>query len=448
MHLTGRKLPWRAQVKRKGQPRQIKHFLIKDEAELWAGEQERSIRLTGLPLMVSALQKHTVREIVERYRDEVTPTKAGKVLETLRLNRFLNEKPGKDLCLKSLAYLTKKDGYDYVTEREKQKGRRGDPITRRTISRERNLFQDVFEVAKEKWGYTTLFNPFRGVKIKGSKHKRTRRLEEGEEDRLWIACNKCHGLNQFFVPLAMDLAIETGMREQELFNLIWKDIEFERRLIRIRKSKTDHFQQSPGRTIPLTWTAAVHFGRLRISAPTFGLSIRANSRIFPMTQSAFMQTWNGVVERAGISDLQFRDLRHEAGSRFDEAGLTRAEIKLVLGHTGGDTTDVYINSDLKRIRDKLDIHLHRVTFEEYFRDEIAEGLSVWDIVKEIILYGERITVASLAESEELDRRVAEIERRDNRVLRTKEVQSVLDQMRMENEVADRANVVKFTKRRR
>jgi hypothetical protein len=78
MRLAGRKLSWRAQVKRKGLPELIKHFATKEEAELWSTEQERSIPLTGLPLTISGLQKHAAREIVERYRDEVTPTKAGK----------------------------------------------------------------------------------------------------------------------------------------------------------------------------------------------------------------------------------------------------------------------------------------------------------------------------------------------------------------------------------
>jgi hypothetical protein len=184
MYLAGRKLPWRAQVKRKGHPILIKHFLTKDEAELWAAENERSIRLAGLPLTVSVLKNHTVREIIERYRAEVTPTKAGKLYETSRLNRFLTEKPGKDLCAKSLAYLTKKDGYDYIKERQKQKGKKDDPITARTVSRERNLLQDVFETAKEEWGYTTLINPFRGLKIKGS---------IGSQDRSCCAPQGCSG---------------------------------------------------------------------------------------------------------------------------------------------------------------------------------------------------------------------------------------------------------------
>ncbi len=41
--------PWRATVKRKGHGVLVKHFPTKDEAELWAGEQDRSIRLAGLP---------------------------------------------------------------------------------------------------------------------------------------------------------------------------------------------------------------------------------------------------------------------------------------------------------------------------------------------------------------------------------------------------------------
>jgi hypothetical protein len=234
------------------------------------------------------------------------------------------------------------------------------------------------------------------------------------------------------------------MREQELFNLIWKDIDFERRIINIRKSKTDHLQQSPGRMIPLTWSAAVDFGRLKVSAPPFGLSVRASSRVFPMTQGAFMQTWNGVVKRAGIADLQYRDLRHEAGSRFDEAGLTRAEIKLTLGHSSGDTTDVYINSDLKRIRDKLDTHRMRVTFYEYFRDEIAEGLSVWQIIGQIL---EARGIWPGEHAKELEKRVDEIERRENRVLRPKDVQLVLDQIRRESASAEQPNVIEFPKDR-
>jgi len=103
------------------------------------------------------------------------------------------------------------------------------------------------------------------------------------------------------------------MRQQEIFNLVWKDISVERCEIQIQKSKMDYKQHSPGRTIALPAIVEhmlVQLARCLIRESAYNL----NARIFPMTQSAFSQAWLGVVERAGIDDLHFHDLRHEAAS--------------------------------------------------------------------------------------------------------------------------------------
>jgi integrase len=44
----------------------------------------------------------------------------------------------------------------------------------------------------------------------------------------------------------MYLALDTGMRMQEILNLKWSDIDFEQRRIEIRKSKTDRKQVAKG----------------------------------------------------------------------------------------------------------------------------------------------------------------------------------------------------------
>jgi hypothetical protein len=91
----------------------------------------------------------------------------------------------------------------------------------------------------------------------------------------------------------------------------------------------------------------------------------SNDPIFPMNKLTFKGSWAGVVKRAKITDLHFHDLRREAGSRFDEAGLTKAEHDLMMGHANNDMTSLYINSDLKRIQDKLDKYaLGGMTVEE------------------------------------------------------------------------------------
>jgi integrase len=42
--------------------------------------------------------------------------------------------------------------------------------------------------------------------------------------------------------------------------------------------------------------------------------------------------WVRAQRRAGIVDLHFHDLRHEALSRFVEAGLSMVEVTLISGH--------------------------------------------------------------------------------------------------------------------
>tara|TARA_Y100001934_G_scaffold206423_1_gene244092 strand:+ start:34 stop:306 length:273 start_codon:yes stop_codon:yes gene_type:complete len=42
--------------------------------------------------------------------------------------------------------------------------------------------------------------------------------------------------------------------------------------------------------------------------------------------------WRRACCRAGISDLRFHDLRHEATSRFFEKGLNLMEVAAITGH--------------------------------------------------------------------------------------------------------------------
>jgi hypothetical protein len=78
------------------------------------------------------------------------------------------------------------------------------------------------------------------------------------------------------------------------------------------------------------------------SSQTIPLSISAvellrahpanHERFFPITANAFRPAWERVKERAGIEDLRFHDLRHEAISRFFEKSLSVPEVSLISGH--------------------------------------------------------------------------------------------------------------------
>ena len=201
-------------------------------------------------------------------------------------------------------------------------------------------------------------------------------------ERILAACECCLPPNNYYLPLAIYLAIDTGMRRQEIFNLIWADIDDENRRIRIRKSKTDKVTGNlQGTTIVLPAMAKhllITLAMIRHRESNLPIEDQSgkyfemlfpqdDERIFPMTAKAFTQAWKKVLKRAGIENLHFHDLRREANLCFHNAGLTVEERDIMLRHSNRNMDSVYLgrNHLLKVIQDKLDkFVLGGMTYEE------------------------------------------------------------------------------------
>ena len=54
--------------------------------------------------------------------------------------------------------------------------------------------------------------------------------------------------------------------------------------------------------------------------------------VFPIRYDALKTAWNRACKRAGIGNLRFHHLRHEATSRFFEKGLNVMEVATITGH--------------------------------------------------------------------------------------------------------------------
>ena len=57
-----------------------------------------------------------------------------------------------------------------------------------------------------------------------------------------------------------------------------------------------------------------------------------DERVFPISAACLRLAWNKARKKAGITDLRFHDLRHEAVSRFFEMGMSVPEVALITGH--------------------------------------------------------------------------------------------------------------------
>jgi Phage integrase family len=60
--------------------------------------------------------------------------------------------------------------------------------------------------------------------------------------------------------------------------------------------------------------------------------------------------WNKARQAAGLAGFQLRDLRHEAASRFEEAGVLTTDVSRFLGHRSLSTTTRYLKTTSRRLR--------------------------------------------------------------------------------------------------
>src|SRR5690606_25118477 len=81
---------------------------------------------------------------------------------------------------------------------------------------------------------------------------------------------------------------------------------------------------------------------------------KANDRIFPVSPNGLRLAWERLTRRAGIEDLHFHDLRHEAVSRVFEKGLTVPEVASISGHRDIRMLLRYAHDDSGRLAMKLD----------------------------------------------------------------------------------------------
>ena len=121
------------------------------------------------------------------------------------------------------------------------------------------------------------------------------------------------------------LALSTGARRGELLSLHWSDVDLTREMLTFRKTKNGET-----RAVPLTGYA------LDV------LSQRAQSRrrdttlVFPNSTGtrpmSIREAFEYAVQRAGVMNFRFHDLRHSAASYLAMGGASLAEIAEVLGH--------------------------------------------------------------------------------------------------------------------
>lgn len=82
------------QIRRKGYSALTRSFGQRKDAETWVRQMEVKADRRDLPADPQALERTTLGELVQRYRDAVTPLKRGADTEVIVLNAFLRAASG------------------------------------------------------------------------------------------------------------------------------------------------------------------------------------------------------------------------------------------------------------------------------------------------------------------------------------------------------------------
>ena len=296
---------WQVQIRRRGQT-VSKTFKQRTDAQRWANQTELEADRKGLSTDFSTLKRLTVGDILVRFRDTVAPQRRGHKNETIVLNAFLRN----ELARVRLSELAP-DSFGAYRDARLQAVKPG------TINRELGLIQHIFEVARTEWSIPIAINPVKAIRKPKADKARDRRLQPGEWEKLTTACAKCR--NKLLSPLVR-FAVETAMRRGEMLHIRWQDLRWAESTLHISVTKTGE-----PRTIPLSVEAKTVLVELAIAWS-------GEARIFPLTAESVKLAWKRLVNRAGLDNLTFHDLRHEAVTRFFERGLTIPEVALISGH--------------------------------------------------------------------------------------------------------------------
>ncbi len=186
--------------------------------------------------------------------------------------------------------------------------------------------------------------------------RKDKRLDINPLDReeLQIFLEKVGELYPRYFPFYL-CAARTGMRLGELLGLEWASVDFHGRFIEVRQAFSRHRLTTPKNkrirkvdmSLQLAETLRAHKAAMREDAVKRGevlpswVFTQANGKALTATNMA-NRLFHRCLERAGLRQVRFHDLRHSFASLLIQQGESLAYVKEQMGHHSIQiTVDIY-----------------------------------------------------------------------------------------------------------
>ncbi len=315
---------WDAIVRKAGFPATKRSFSTKGEATAWAVEYEKRLAMkrNGDPLLAGTI---TLGEALDKFTEDSmiegkSPTTLDREQRSYKhIKRVLGDNT-------SLLEITTVRLHDY------QRKRKEEGYSASSIRQELCIISKIFTNARKIWRIN-VENPVDDLSRIPPGPANLRFLTK--EEAAIVVTEAQRSRNKKFYPFVL-LLMHTGMRSGEAASLNQKDVNLEKRFIKITKTKTD-----VPRTVPLTKKVVSALSLLKVEKGGYYFlkPIHFESERYMLAPgSIFRDCWDGLRKRINREHPDFpyfrpHDLRHTAASHLLMAGVDIRVVADILGHS-------------------------------------------------------------------------------------------------------------------
>jgi integrase len=311
---------YKAKVRRQGHRTVTKSFKVRSDAVKWARQYEAELDRDDAGLTTPA-QKNTLRACIARFRKDRMPELAhGTQVAYDAHLRFWDEHLG-HLRLSELRPAKISELRDGLRAQGKKPA---------SVNRYLAALAAVMTQAIKQW-HLLESNPVQRVAKLTENNARDRFLSQEELVRLLEACQESKSPD---LHLAVLLSITTGARQGEILGLRWADVDLDRGIIVLR-----HTKNKDSRTLAVADQVLPLLEQRK--ADQSGTGLVFPSRASPNQPVNLRDGFLAAVDRAGLGDFHWHDLRHSCASFLAAEGASLREIGEVLGHRSVEATRRY-----------------------------------------------------------------------------------------------------------
>lgn len=131
------------------------------------------------------------------------------------------------------------------------------------------------------------------------------------------------------------VAADSGLRQGEIFQLEWRDVDFYADVLRVRAEVA---KSSKARAVPMTQRVRKCLEDWRAQTVPGGIVFKGKEGN-PITD--IKSAWRNLMKEAEIEGFRFHDLRHDFASRLAMRGVPLFQISRLLGHSDTRTSEKY-----------------------------------------------------------------------------------------------------------